>query len=43
MFEYGDDLMLVDTGLTFPSDGMHGVNVVRYTSFCARTRSASAA
>ncbi|MFN9938071.1 MAG: ribonuclease J, partial [bacterium] len=28
LFEYGDDLMLVDAGLAFPSDGMHGVNVV---------------
>lgn len=28
VFEYGDDLMLVDAGLAFPSDGMHGVNVV---------------
>jgi len=26
--EYGDELMLVDAGLAFPSDGMHGVNVV---------------
>ena len=23
VFEYGDDLMLVDAGLAFPSDGMH--------------------
>ncbi len=28
VFEYGDELMLVDAGLAFPSDGMHGVNVV---------------
>ncbi|GCE64771.1 ribonuclease J [cyanobiont of Ornithocercus magnificus] len=28
VFEYGSDLMLVDAGLAFPSDGMHGVNVV---------------
>ena len=28
VFEYGDDIMLVDAGLAFPSDGMHGVNVV---------------
>lgn len=28
VFEYGDDIMLVDAGLSFPSDGMHGVNVV---------------
>ena len=23
VFEYGDDLMLVDAGLAFPGDGMH--------------------
>ena len=28
VFEYGDELMLVDAGLAFPSDDMHGVNVV---------------
>ncbi len=28
VFEYGKDIMLVDAGLAFPSDGMHGVNVV---------------
>ena len=28
IFEYGNDLILVDAGLAFPSDGMHGVNVV---------------
>ena len=28
VFEYGDELILVDAGLAFPSDGMHGVNVV---------------
>jgi len=28
VFEYGDELMLVDAGLAFPSDGMHGVNGV---------------
>ena len=28
VFEFGDDLILVDAGLAFPSDGMHGVNVV---------------
>ncbi len=28
VFEYGNDIMLVDAGLAFPSDGMHGVNVV---------------
>ncbi len=28
VFEYGDEIMLLDAGLAFPSDGMHGVNVV---------------
>ena len=28
VFEYQNELMLVDAGLAFPSDGMHGVNVV---------------
>ncbi len=28
VFEYGNEIMLVDAGLAFPSDGMHGVNVV---------------
>ena len=28
IFEFGDDLILIDAGLAFPSDGMHGVNVV---------------
>ncbi len=28
LFEYGDDIILVDAGLAFPCDGMHGVNVV---------------
>ncbi len=28
VFEYGEDIMLVDAGLAFPDDGMHGVNVV---------------
>ena len=28
VFEYGEDIMIVDAGLAFPSDGMHGVNVV---------------
>ena len=26
VFEYGDDIMIVDGGLAFPTDGMHGVN-----------------
>ena len=28
VFEYGDDMIVVDGGLAFPTDGMHGVNVV---------------
>ena len=28
VFEYGEDIILIDGGLAFPSDGMHGVNVV---------------
>ena len=28
VFEYGEDIMIVDAGLAFPTDGMHGVNVV---------------
>jgi len=28
VFEYGNDIILIDGGLAFPSDGMHGVNVV---------------
>ena len=28
VFEYKDDIILIDGGLAFPSDGMHGVNVV---------------
>ena len=28
VFEYEDELILVDAGLAFPTDGMHGVNVV---------------
>ncbi|WP_413324147.1 RNase J family beta-CASP ribonuclease [Synechococcus sp. MIT S9503] len=28
VFEYGEDLLLVDGGLAFPTEGMHGVNVV---------------
>jgi ribonuclease J len=28
VFEYGDEIVLLDAGLAFPTDGMHGVNVV---------------
>ena len=28
VFEYGEDIIIVDGGLAFPTDGMHGVNVV---------------
>ncbi len=28
VFEYGDDIILIDGGLAFPTAGMHGVNVV---------------
>ena len=28
MFEYGDEIILLDAGLAFPTDGMHGVNIV---------------
>ncbi len=28
VFEYGDEIMLLDAGLAFPTDGMHGVNIV---------------
>ncbi len=28
VFEYGDEIILVDAGLAFPTDGMHGVNIV---------------
>ena len=28
VFEYGDDMILIDGGLAFPTEGMHGVNVV---------------
>jgi ribonuclease J len=28
VFEYEDEIMLLDAGLAFPSDGMHGINVV---------------
>ena len=28
VFEYDDEIMLLDAGLAFPTDGMHGVNIV---------------
>jgi len=28
VFEYGEEIILLDAGLAFPSDGMHGVNIV---------------
>ncbi|WP_449419248.1 ribonuclease J [Phormidium nigroviride] len=28
VFEYEDEIILLDAGLAFPSDGMHGVNIV---------------
>ncbi len=28
VFEYGDEMVLLDAGLAFPTDGMHGVNIV---------------
>jgi ribonuclease J len=28
VFEYQDEIILLDAGLAFPSDGMHGVNIV---------------
>ncbi len=28
VFEYGDEIVLLDAGLAFPTDGMHGVNLV---------------
>ncbi len=28
VFEYGDEMLLLDAGIGFPSDDMHGVNVV---------------
>lgn len=28
VFEYGDEMILLDAGLAFPTDGMHGVNIV---------------
>ncbi|MFM6064687.1 MAG: MBL fold metallo-hydrolase, partial [Microcystis panniformis] len=28
VFEYDDEIILLDAGLAFPSDDMHGVNIV---------------
>ncbi len=28
VFEFGDEIILLDAGLAFPTDGMHGVNIV---------------
>ena len=28
VFEYEDEIILLDAGLAFPTDGMHGVNIV---------------
>ena len=28
VFEYDDEILLLDAGLAFPTDGMHGVNIV---------------
>ena len=28
VFEYEDEILLLDAGLAFPTDGMHGVNIV---------------
>jgi ribonuclease J len=28
VFEYNDEIVLLDAGLAFPTDGMHGINVV---------------
>ncbi len=28
VFEYGDEIILLDAGIAFPSDDMHGVNIV---------------
>lgn len=28
VFEYNDEMVLLDAGLAFPTDGMHGVNIV---------------
>ncbi|MCH9054377.1 ribonuclease J [Parathermosynechococcus lividus] len=28
VFEYNDEIILLDAGLAFPTDGMHGVNIV---------------
>ena len=28
VFEYDDEIVLLDAGLSFPTEGMHGVNIV---------------
>ena len=28
VFEYGDEIILLDAGLAFPTDEMHGINIV---------------
>lgn len=28
IFEYEDEIVILDAGLAFPTDGMHGVNIV---------------
>ncbi|NJL02752.1 MAG: ribonuclease J [Spirulinaceae cyanobacterium RM2_2_10] len=28
IFEYGDEMVLLDAGIGFPTDGMHGINIV---------------
>ncbi|HEY9752023.1 MAG TPA: MBL fold metallo-hydrolase, partial [Coleofasciculaceae cyanobacterium] len=28
VFEFNDEIILLDAGLAFPTDGMHGVNIV---------------
>ncbi|ACK66924.1 beta-lactamase domain protein [Rippkaea orientalis PCC 8801] len=28
IFEYGDEIILLDAGIAFPTEGMHGVNIV---------------
>ena len=38
VFEYGDDIMILDAGLAFPTDGMHGVNAVSYTHLTLPTK-----